>query len=228
MSMIPAARAAEMFEQIIGWPYSSPGSNDQRGIDCSGAWVRVYAAFGESVYHGSNTIFRKYCPKTGAIRSASDLRVGMAVLKRRFDGKEPAQYSSDGIGNLYHIGCVTSVSPLRIVHATTPVARVDTTLGNWTHWGTMDKVAYGATITSPASPIPPSTGSNETAEYKATVTTNKDPLNLRSAPNQNAGILSAIPRGATVEVLEDPDAWVRVRYQGVTGYASSRYLTPIQ
>lgn len=222
MSMIPAARAAELFEQIIGWPYSSPGSNDQRGIDCSGAWVRVYAASGEKVYHGSNTIFRKHCTTTGAIRSASDLRVGMAVFKRRFDGKEPAQYANDSIGNMYHIGCVTSTSPLRIVHATTPVARVDTTLSNWTHWGTMDKVTYGENTTSPG------TGNNEAVEYKATVTTSKDPLNLRSAPNQTASILSAIPRGATVEVLADPDAWVRVRYQGVTGYASSRYLTRVK
>ena len=30
------------FEEMLGWLYASPGSNDQRGIDCSGAFVRAY------------------------------------------------------------------------------------------------------------------------------------------------------------------------------------------
>ena len=29
-------------EAAMGWPYVSPGSNDSRGIDCSGLFVRMY------------------------------------------------------------------------------------------------------------------------------------------------------------------------------------------
>lgn len=216
MSQIPAEKAAEMFAQIVGWPYASPGTNDQRGIDCSGAWVRVYAAYNESLYHGSNTIYRKRCKQTGAITGASDLLLGMAVFKRRFDQQEPAQYRGDGLGNFYHMGCVTSIKPLRITHATIPVAKVDTTLSNWTHWGTMDRVVYSTSPTPSAE-----------VDYRAQVATQSGPLNLRDAPNTSARILTAIPKGATVEVLKEPNQWVPVRYNGQSGYASLQYLKRI-
>ncbi len=216
MSQIPAGKAAEMFEQIVGWPYASPGTNDRRGIDCSGAWVRVYSAYNEKLYHGSNTIYRKHTKQTGAIANISDLRVGMAVFKRRFDQREPAQFRGDGLGNFYHIGCVTSVSPLRIAHATTPVAKVDTSLGGWTHWGLMDRVVYGVSST-------PSTE----VDYRAQVATQSGPLNLRDAPNLSAKVLTTLPKGTVVEVLKEPNQWVLARYKGQTGYVSVQYLKKI-
>lgn len=220
MSKIPAASAAKLFEEIIGWPYASPGTNDQRGIDCSGAWVRVYKAFGESVYHGSNTIYRKHCAATGAIASALDLSVGMAVFKNRRDGKEPAQYHGDGIGNMYHIGCVTGVSPLRIVHATTPVAKLDTAASAWTHWGRMDRVVYDGAPEDPG-------GSTPTPEFQAKVTTQSSPLNLRKEASTSAALLGELPRGAVVQVLTDPGEWLYVEYKGLRGYASARYLKKV-
>ena len=30
------------FEACIGFPYASPGTNDARGIDCSGMFVRAF------------------------------------------------------------------------------------------------------------------------------------------------------------------------------------------
>lgn len=89
MSKILALEAARLFEQIIGWPYVSPGTNDQLGIDCSGAWVRVYRAYGLQIDHGSNSIYRKFCSQTGALTSVSQLQVGMAVFKHREDNQEP-------------------------------------------------------------------------------------------------------------------------------------------
>ena len=83
MSKIPAAAAARLFEEIIGWPYASPGTGDQRGIDCSGAWVRVYGRYGKRVFHGSNTMFRKHCLETGPIHGTGPLLLGMAVFKAR-------------------------------------------------------------------------------------------------------------------------------------------------
>ncbi len=104
------------FEACIGFPYASPGTNDERGIDCSGMFVRAFRRQGASIYHGSNTIFRKYLARSGTIASAADLRPGMAVFK--WKPVTPARFS-DGLGDFCHIGLVTSVSPLRIVHAST-------------------------------------------------------------------------------------------------------------
>ena len=140
--MVNKDKLIASFEEIIGWPYASPGSNDQRGIDCSGAFVRAYRAQGAGIYHGSNTIYRRHLGLSGPIHGISSLAPGMAVFKNRQDGREPAQYRNDGIGNMYHIGLVASAKPLRIIHATTPVAKVDTTLGNWSHFGCLKAVDY--------------------------------------------------------------------------------------
>ncbi len=221
MSKIPANNAAALFEDIIGWPYASPGTSDQRGIDCSGAWVRVYRKFGESVYHGSNTIFRKHCTATGAIHSTDDLQVGMAVFKRRFDSREPSQYRGDGIGNMYHIGCVTGVNPLRIVHATSPVAKADSNLGGWTHWGKMDRVLYGVSST-PVDPAPaPFPG------FRAKVTTAQGSLNLRAQPSTMGALITSIPRNAALEILLPPTLWLPARYNGKEGYVLAKYITRI-
>ena len=149
MAKIPASSAAAMFEETMGWPYKSPGVTDDRGktlgIDCSGEWVRVYRKYGLKIDHGSNSQFRRFCSQTGLITGAGDLRQGMAVFKLRewkTDQKGHRDYNT-APGDLHHVGCVTSVNPLRIVHATPPAVKADAKLGNWTHWGTLHEVESG-------------------------------------------------------------------------------------
>jgi len=71
-------------------PYVSPGnttmSTIQNGVDCSGIFVAAFSALGGNIYHGSNTIYRKYLSEKGKISSAKDLYVGAAVFKWSADG----------------------------------------------------------------------------------------------------------------------------------------------
>ena len=60
-------------EECLGWPYVSPGTNDARGIDCSGLFVKCYRDQGASIYHGSNTIYRKYCSDKGKLTNVNQL-----------------------------------------------------------------------------------------------------------------------------------------------------------
>ena len=76
--MIDIPQLIADFEACIGWPYKSPGTNDDRGIDCSGMFVRAFRLQGESIYHGSNTIWRRHLAEKGPIRSASDLQHDVA------------------------------------------------------------------------------------------------------------------------------------------------------
>ena len=126
--MIDINKLIADFEDCIGWPYASPGTNDERGIDCSGMFVRAYRLQGQRIYHGSNTIWRKHLGDKGPIDSVRDLQPGMAVFK--WKAETPAKFS-DNEGDFCHIGLVTSVSPLRIVHASTEGMRVkaDSKLG---------------------------------------------------------------------------------------------------
>ena len=134
--MIDTRQLIADFESCIGWPYASPGSNDERGIDCSGMFVRAYRLQKRSIYHGSNTIWRKHLREKGPIESEKDLRPGMAVFK--WKEKTPAKFK-DGLGDFCHIGLVTAVNPLRIVHASTDgmCVRADTKLGKWRYWGVL-------------------------------------------------------------------------------------------
>ena len=56
-----------------------------------------------------------------------------------------------------------------------------------------------------------------------TVCTERTPLNMRSTPN--GVVIGSIPKGAKVEILDRTNAsWYKVKYQGKTGYCSSKYL----
>lgn len=122
--MIPVNKLVDVFNSMIGWPYATPGYNDSRGVDCSGAFVYAYKQFGESIYHGSNRIIRVYCHDVKTVTSASQLRVGMAIFKSRTDlSKMKAEYKPGGRYydpalpyDYYHVGLVTSVNPLKIVN----------------------------------------------------------------------------------------------------------------
>lgn len=141
--MLDVQRLIEDFEACIGWPYASPGSNDERGIDCSGMFVRAYRNQGARIYHGSNTIWRRHLAEKGVILSVDDLRPGMAVFK--WKEKTPEKFSDD-LGDFCHIGLVTSVRPLRIVHASTEGMKVkaDSKIGKWQYWGVLAAVDMDA------------------------------------------------------------------------------------
>ncbi len=147
--MINIEKLISDFEDCLGWPYKTPGTNDERGIDCSGMFVRAYRLQGQRIYHGSNTIWRKHLREKGRIDSVRDLRPGMAVFKWKPD--TPAKFSDDE-GDFCHIGLVTSVSPLRIVHASTEgmKVRADSKIGKWRYWGILAAAEKPAEAPAPA------------------------------------------------------------------------------
>ena len=67
--MLDVKKLCASAEECLGWPYVSPGTNDSRGIDCSGLFVKCFRDQGASIYHGSNTIYRKYCSEKGKLTS---------------------------------------------------------------------------------------------------------------------------------------------------------------
>ena len=57
------------------------------------------------------------------------------------------------------------------------------------------------------------------------VTLSSGTLNLRSLPTTDAAVLAHLPNGATVTILGQFDEWYTVEYDGLHGFASSRYIT---
>ena len=228
MRMLNVNKLIASAESCLGWPYVSPGTNDQNGIDCSGLFVKCYRDQKANIYHGSNTIFHDYCSRTGKLTSVSQLQPGMAVFKikdwtdadkgNKWYGKEP--------GNLSHIGLVVSVNPLRIIHASSVAGCVttDTSIGKWKYYGMLKDVAYG---NSDPAPVQPSKDNNETGGVimKATVTSaNGQPVNMRATPNKAGRLITKIAVGETVDVNMEGNEWTLISYKGQTGYMMTTFL----
>ncbi|MGN0447995.1 MAG: peptidoglycan DD-metalloendopeptidase family protein [Acutalibacteraceae bacterium] len=72
----------------------------------------------------------------------------------------------------------------------------------------------------------PTTNSSKT--YTAWVNTSSAPLNLRKDPNEKATILTSMPKGSQITVLDNKkitNGFYHVKYNGITGYASTSYIT---
>lgn len=120
--------------------------------DCSGLFVWAFKQLGGSIYHGSNTIYDKYCSNKGKLNSTlkKNLAVGTAV----FTGDA----SKHG-----HIGLY--IGDGKVIEASGTQAGVCTSnlsAGKWTYYGLLKDVSYDGSASTPV-PVPvPSAPVNET------------------------------------------------------------------
>ncbi len=222
--MLDAKKLIASVEECLGWPYVSPGTNDSRGIDCSGLFVKAYRDQGASIYHGSNTIYRKYCSEKGKLTNASQLKPGMAVFK--WNANTPEKFD-DGLGDFQHIGLVTSVNPLRIVHASSAAGCVttDTKLGKWAYWGWLKDVAKADSL--PPTPAEPTEGDEEPmaeTEFATVFADSGSTVNMRTKAKSTAALVERVPLGARVEVLGTCGSWTKVKFGSRTGYMMTKFL----
>lgn len=223
--MLDVNKLCASAEECLGWPYVSPGTNDSRGIDCSGLFVKCFRDQGASIYHGSNTIYRKYCSEKGKLTSVSQIRPGMAVFK--WNANTPEKFN-DGLGDFQHIGLVVSVNPLRIIHASTGTMCVtmDTSLGKWKYWGWLKDVSKEGSL-----PAEPAEGDEEAvaeAEFATVIADSGSTVNMRTKAKSSAPLVERVPLGARVEVLGTCGSWTKVKFGSRTGYMMTKFLTAEQ
>jgi len=103
-SMIQPSKLIEIFIVMYDekWKYQW-GAAREGVVDCSGAFAYAFRKLGGYIYHGSNTMWRKYTTEKGK-KDQIALVPGMAVFRWRKSGKEPAAYKTDGLGDFYHVG----------------------------------------------------------------------------------------------------------------------------
>jgi hypothetical protein len=188
---------------------------------------------------GTNYSARNQVNNLRVIHSASDLSVGDIVFKANEPSDSgydlPAKYQPGGaqyngdLRDYYHIGTVESVSPLRIIHMTSPTAKTDTKIGKWgfvAEW----KKEFISDSPSPApepspEPEPQPEPEPEPAQMTAVVfAPTGTTVNMRSSPKVTAPLIERVPIGETVDVLEKGDEWSRVKWKWYKGYMKNQFL----
>lgn len=61
--------------------------------------------------------------------------------------------------------------------------------------------------------------------YRGTVVTDGTGLNIRSFPSTQGAIIGSVPNGGMVTVFSRSNGWDVISYQGITGYASSDFIS---
>lgn len=187
---------------------------------------------------GTNYTLRHQVEDIRDIQKASDLKVGEVVFKYRKPGEAgynlPQKYQRGGaeyngdLNDYYHIGTVESVNPLRILHMTTPTAKVDEKIGKWgcaARWKDEYINASDPTPEPVHEPVPtPAPVPAEFAIVGNVPDGKKQEVNFRVKPSTTAKLIDRIPCGETVEVIDRADTWSKIKWHGRTGYMMTKYL----
>lgn len=220
---ITRERFLEKVEEIAqSNPSYKEGRDGSDGTcDCIGLIIGAIRRAGGSWtgIHGSNYAARYEMRELLPVTEAGELCLGDAVFKARTPGNAryalPSRYAKHpDRRDYYHVGVVTSVSPLAITHCTSPGGmKVDTALGSWAFRGALAMVA---------------TDGKEVDEMrKATVTAeNGSTVKMREKPSTSCKVYWHVPVGAQVELLSWEGDWAHISYNGFDGYMMRQFLHP--
>lgn len=154
----------------------------------------------------------------------------MAVFK--WNPNTPSKFNDDA-GDYQHIGLVTSINPLRIVHSTSENNKgvtVDTKIGKWCAWGKFKACNYETTSTETEEAEDPKEETSMATTTNGTLKT-KVNLNIHEGKGTNYARVGGIPAGKTVAFTgNSADGWVKITYNKVTGYICTKkgYVTIIK
>lgn len=174
--------------------------------DCSGLFTWAFNVLGGYMYHGSNTMWNKYCTSKGKLKSGKradgqTLKPGTAVfvLKNGTDRSHVGLY----IGNDEVIEASSTESG---------VIKSKITNSKWAEWGELKGVDYSIQSSNTETP---------TSQVGSAVV-NAVKVALRSGPSTTYSVLTRVDKGERVQVLGD--SWTKVTYQGKTGYMMTKFL----
>ena len=202
--MIKTQDAIRLARSMIGTPYSELDCINliKRVIRTAPGGVTGYTTAGTNSLWKSYDMSAKYRDLTWRQEGIQGARAGMLAFKRSGD-------------NVHHVGLVTGDGT--VVHSSSAKGEVvETALdGGWALLAIHRYIeAAGAAGME----------DNVNVLYQAVVSTQSGALNVRDAPD--GGRIGSLPKGTTVDVLEEPaQGWTFVRAGALMGYVSSAYLT---
>lgn len=182
--------------------------------DCSGVMVYIWKKYGLSIFHGSNTIARKYVGKL--VKTPSP---GYAAFKWK---NANVSKFSDSKGDFYHIGIVGEDGKTVFESRGTKAGFTTSAASEWQYFAPFKDVDYkgGANTDMPETKV----------NYIGQVNTASGSLNVRSSPSTAGKIEDSLKKGTQVEVISQPnDDWLQIKYgNNKMGYVSKKYIIKVE
>ncbi len=212
------------------------------GMDCQGLCEYLLTRCGvgkkECNLAGSNAHYRA-CRWVGtfeACRAAyGDIPQGAWLFILKQDGREPARYHGDGVGNASHVGvylgngqALQSSASRGGVVVTAFDGKAHS--GSWNRVGLPKWIDYGEAGEAQNAPAQQAEGDTPAGDFTlATVSTpDGNPVKLRALPGRHCGLYWKVPDGETVQVeemvLSGGVWWAKARYGSRKGYIMSEFL----
>ena len=237
--MVNGNELARVGCKYMGTPYST--------MDCQAFVERCLKDCGlKKDLPGSNAWYREVMTH-GWIGSPEECKskygfipAGAFLFILEFDGKEPAKYQGDGVGNASHIGIFTNMTGKQMVEQAK--ADGDSIAGGYNYGdGALNSSSSrGAVCTSKFAGKSINGGWNRVGIYdlvqydgiggggmtKTMIvhTENGGTLNLREQPSKQSKIITTIPNGTPVCVTDTTTDWSKLDYNGLTGWVMSSFL----
>ena len=111
----------------------------KRVADCSGLFSWAFKSLGGYMYHGSNTMWKKYCTDQGALSNGKrtdgeELKPGTALFKCKA-----------GTSDYYHVGLYIGGGYVIEAQGTSSGV-VKSKATKWTHWGELKGTAFAGSV----------------------------------------------------------------------------------
>lgn len=222
-------------DKYLGTPYSE--------MDCQAFVERCMKDVGYNRnMPGSNAWYRAMT-WTGSpedcVRTFGSVPKGALLFILEHDGKEPAKYRGDGIGNASHVGMKTGRND-GAIHSSHSRGCVctskfnDKTIpnGGWNRVGLLDVFDYGKTVnwvlehggsgSAPADGGDTENNGGEKPMQGRVSVPDGTTVNLRKKPD--GALIDRIPDGTELEILKNQGEWCRVSVAGLVGWMMSKFI----
>ena len=233
--MISAETVSLQGDKYLGTPYSR--------MDCQGFVERCLADAGiRKDLAGSNAWYR-FVRKNGWVGTPEECKEHFGAIPKgaflfilKQDGGEKARGYQDGLGNASHIGLYTGRGQGAIHSSSSRGCVTDSAFagktirnGGWNTVGLWKELDYGDKINDCLKDTGEGKGMEvmiETTSMGAAMVTssNRKPVRVREKPTTKSGIMTSLPVGTPVEVMETDGDWCRIAY-AQTGWMMKQFLS---
>lgn len=178
--------------------------------DCSGLFSWAFKQLGGYMYHGSNTMWDRYCKSKGELRNGKredgqGLKPGTAVFTYNKEKK------NRGHVGLY-IGDGWVIEAEGTQHG---VVKSRVTLAKWVEWGELKGVDYSGIEPGPTPPEPTPTPGHA-------IVTGKN-VALRQGPSTSTPVRIRIVTGTIVNIAR-VEGWTYVKYKSQYGFMMNEFI----